>query len=171
MTDIVEACPNRVEEPKGDNYRKCLCGGYFYYEPKRGRPPIACPWYKKAQPTLKEQERKEKQLTKEKVANGLTPVPILETITDISDINKGTTVYSWNAALFSQDVSRRLYAREYKVVDVNQDTQMLTLVRTGKNAHKNEIVAPVERLRIKTGIEYLNVATYDDVEEEEEVDG
>lgn len=158
-------CPECITEPK-ENYRKCLCGGYFYHEPKRGRPPTASKWYREHQSAAKVQERQEKKETKEKTISGLTAVPVFEPISDITQMKKGMRVYTRNT-LFNSEIHQRLYAKDYRIIEINEDAGTVLVSR---GSEYKPISAAFNRFNVKTGVEYLNVETYNDVTEEEVYD-
>lgn len=150
-------------------YLKCKHGGWFPYTPKRGRPPTICPWHREHEAKAKVRQRKEKQ--EARVVGGLTAVPVFERVKGIEDIRKGMIVYNADSSIFTNDISRRLYAKDYLVTDVDVENGVLFLQRNAVGRKNDTIpVKDVERLSVKTGVEYMKIEANDffgGVEEED----
>lgn len=152
MSPKVKECPEASAEQK-PGFIKCEgCGKFFEKEKKRGRPPKSCAWYRAQSEVLHKKAKEEKQ---EAVKEGFTAVPILETFDDIESVRVGDVVYA-ESSLFTKEISKRLFAKEYKVLHVDVVSDTIEVVRNVKSNYVSQkFSVPLNRVKRKIGVEYM----------------
>lgn len=138
------------------------CENEFERSSPRGRSPKTCPDCKGKAIELARRNRERREEAGE---NGLTGVPVFESITSVRLLPRDGLVYHLPKLIASETLRRR-YAMEYSVDKV--DGEMLNIVRTEKCGHKpyHERVH-FSRLYKKVGVEYLKLDQEERGEESE----
>lgn len=158
-------CPNAVDTQLTDKHLKCEGCGKFFLHDKRGRKPSSCEWYRGLE--KKEQVQRKKHKAEVKKNTNMVAIPRLEAFESLDDLKPGMVVYTMSPT-FSKEISRRSFARDYKVLSVEDDG--LTIIRNAKLGHKNYPVrVGLDRVYKKTGYDYVD-KTDDDIGNEEEDD-
>lgn len=166
MSPNVQKCPNASEEQK-PGFIPCEgCGKFFEKEQKRGRPPKSCSWYRSQSEKLNQKAREER---KEAVKEGFTAVPVLEVFEDVDQVEVGDVVFA-ESSLFSKDISKRMFAKEYKVLHVDRGQDLIEVIRNTKTGYKHQpTVVPLGRIKRKVGVEYIEfqMDTYEGITDDE----
>jgi hypothetical protein len=129
------------------------CGNEFEKRPHRGRPPKICYDCKDGAGKHKEQAKEVKEKAQE---TGLTPVPTYAAYTTTEKLKVGHTVYIL-PTLVTREISKRLYARAYKVSKIAGDNIEVVRKDTKATYKQYPITIPVSRALYQSGIEYLDI--------------
>lgn len=133
------------------------CGKDFERKITRGRRPKEC---SKCKDSSVKKSEKVKEL-RSKSSDGLTAVPIFREILSPDSLSTGDSVFSL-PGFTSNDIIRRRFAREYKVLSVAPP--MVEVVRNIKSGYKNYPTSVhFSRLCKKSGVEYLDIRSEDDI--------
>jgi len=132
--------------------RKCTaCGNYFITPYKRGRPPTTCGWFKKNSIT---------SILKERVISKIS-IPIFKECRSVSKLKVGDSVYIL-AKMLKRVLSKRRYAREYRIVRIVDNIVYIRRKDTSEHRHYDVPVTNVKLLNIKIGTDYLESEEYDE---------
>ena len=142
----VDFCTFSIDEILDDKKTKCEgCGKYFLYE-KKGRKPKFCEWYKEKLSLAAEEFKKQKSDDKRYVS-----IPNLESIKSIDQLKEGMVVY-YVSPFISSEIIKKQYSREYKILKINKEDGLITIVRNVKSSHVNyPTIASFEKFFIKNG--------------------
>lgn len=145
-------CKKGIDTQRTDKHVQCeACGKYFLHK-KKGRKPKTCSWYK-AQKDIEKKDYKQ-QKEKAKKDRNVVSVPILEKFSSMKEIKEGMLVYT-TSNMFPNELSRRMYAREYKVID--KSDRSVIIIRNLKSGHKNyPVEVPLDKIYKHTGNTYIN---------------
>ncbi len=160
-----DRCPNAVDTKETDKHLKCEGCGKFFLHDKRGRKPSSCEWYRKLE--KKEQAQRQEKKAELRKNSNMVAIPKLDNFSSLDEVKVGMVVYTMSST-FSKEISRRSFARDYKVLSLDEGE--LTIIRNAKLGHKNYPVrVGLDRVYKKTGYDYVD-KTDDDYGNEEEDD-
>lgn len=142
-----------------------VCNKEFEKQNVRGRPPKTCPSCKEKQAKRAIEARENKEQASE---NGFTPVPLFTPAESVEEFSVGDIVYSI-PTFTENEIAKRRFAKDYKVLSITG--QNIEVVRNASLGHINRpVTVPFNRLVLKTGVEYLDIAQDNVIMEAEGID-